>query len=275
MSLSTVGVTKTFAGLVALDGVSLDVLPGETVGLIGPNGAGKTTFFNCVTGFLAPDSGAISFGGTDLGPLSPPARARLGLARTFQQIRLFGHLSVRENLLLGRHRHYGVAAWQVAIGTPAARRAERAARAHVEAVASSCGLDGLLDARVSDLPYGTQRMVEVARALAMEPTVLLLDEPGAGMDAAESAYFGRLLTQVQEAHRAEGRELGLLLIEHDIALVASVCDRLYVLDFGRLIAAGTPAEVMADPAVRRAYLGSEASPPAMSAAWTEGGGHHG
>jgi ABC-type branched-subunit amino acid transport system ATPase component len=252
--LAVSGVTKAFSGLVALDDVTVSVRPGETVGLIGPNGAGKTTFFNCVTGALTPDAGSVTYGGVDLEPLPPAARARLGLARTFQQIRLFGHLSVRENLLLGRHQHYGASAWQVALGTPAARRAERAAAEHVEAVAERCGLRDLLGARVGDLSYGTQRMVEVARALAMEPGVVLLDEPGAGMDANESAYFGRLLQEVQ----AE-QGIGVLLIEHDIALVAAVCERLYVLDFGRLIASGTPAEVMADPVVRRAYLGSEAT----------------
>ena len=256
--LRAASVTKAFSGLVALDDITVEVRPGETVGLIGPNGAGKTTFFNCVTGFLTPDAGDVTFGDVDIRPLPPPARVRLGLARTFQQIRLFGHLSVRENLLLGRHQHYRASVWQVALGTPAARRAEREAADFVEGVAAACGLGGLLAARVSDLPYGTQRMVEVARALAMEPTVLLLDEPGAGMDAAESAYFGRLLARVQVEHRAAGRPIGMLLIEHDIALVAAVCERLYVLDFGRLIAAGTPTEVMADPAVRRAYLGSEA-----------------
>jgi ABC-type branched-subunit amino acid transport system ATPase component len=247
------GVTKAFSGLVALDGATVEVAPGEAVGLIGPNGAGKTTFFNCLTGLLAPDGGSIALGGVDLTPLAPPARARLGLSRTFQQIRLFGHLTVRENLLLGRHRHYGASSWRAALGTPLARRAERAAGGYVEQVAADCGLDLLLDSPVSALPYGTQRMVEVARALAMEPSVLLLDEPGAGMDSTESAYFGRLLGRLQ----AE-RGIGMLLIEHDIALVSAVCQRLYVLDFGRLIASGTPDEVRADPEVRRAYLGSEA-----------------
>ena len=132
MSLVVDRLTKAFSGLVALDGVSLEVAAGETVGLIGPNGAGKTTLFNCVTGFAVPDSGSVTFGDVDLGPVPPAERARLGLARTFQQIRLFAHLSVRENLLLGRHQHYGVAAWRVALGTRAARRAEREAGEHVE-----------------------------------------------------------------------------------------------------------------------------------------------
>ncbi len=247
-------VTKAFSGLVALDRVDITVEPGEAVGLIGPNGAGKTTFFNCVTGFASADQGTLTFAGVDLAGLDPPARAALGMARTFQQIRLFAHLSVRENLLSGRHLRYGAAAWQVALGTRRARQAERAAVADIEAVADDCGLGHVLDAPVSSLPYGTQRLVEVARALAMEPALLLLDEPGAGMDAAESAYFGRLLSELVAA-----RGIAMLLIEHDIALVRAACERLYVLDFGRLIAAGTPAQVMADPEVRRAYLGSEAA----------------
>jgi branched-chain amino acid transport system ATP-binding protein len=247
------GITKRFSGVVALDGVSLEVRPGEAVGLIGPNGAGKTTFFNCITGFTAPEVGSVAFDGVDLAPLSPPGRARLGIGRTFQQIRLFDHLSVRENLLLGRHRRYGAAAWAVLLGLPAARRAERDAIDHVEEIAAGTGLADLLDARVGDLPYGTQRMVEVARAIAMEPSLLLLDEPGAGMDAAESAYFAEVLAGIRRRH-----EVAVLLIEHDVALVRALCDRMYVLDFGRLIASGRPAEVMADAAVRAAYLGSEA-----------------
>ena len=248
--LVTRDVTKAFAGLVALDHVDVTVAPGEAVGLIGPNGAGKTTFFNCLTGFASADQGTLTFGGVDLAGLAPPARAALGMARTFQQIRLFGHLSVRENLLSGRHLRYGAAAWQVALGTRRARQAERDAVAHVEAVADDCGLGHVLDASVSSLPYGTQRMVEVARAMAAEPSVLLLDEPGAGMDPAESDYFGDLLLQIHDGAHS------VLLIEHDVPMVLRVCDRIYVLSFGRLIAQGTPDEIRANEAVREAYFGS-------------------
>jgi branched-chain amino acid transport system ATP-binding protein len=244
------GVTKHFVGVVALDEVSIVVRPGEIVGLIGPNGAGKTTFFNCVTGFTTPTAGRVRLDGADVTGWPPAARARQGLARTFQQAKLFGHLSVRENLLLGRHVHYGASALQAALRTPRARAAERAAIDHVEEVAERCGLTGVLDAAVGDLPYGTQRMVEVARALATEPAVLLLDEPAAGMDTAESSYFGELLLGVHDGDRS------ILLIEHDVPLVLRVCHRIYVLDFGRLIATGTAEEIRADERVRTAYFGS-------------------
>jgi branched-chain amino acid transport system ATP-binding protein len=248
--LEAVGLTKRFAGLVAVDELSLEVRPGEIVGLIGPNGAGKTTFFNCVTGLTPATAGEVRLDGVDVTTWSPARRARHGLSRTFQQARLFGHLSVRENLLLGRHQHYGASAWQAALRTPRARAAERAAASHVEIVADRCHLTPLLDAPVGDLPYGTQRMVEVARALATEPAVLLLDEPAAGMDTTESAYFGELLAQVHDP------AWSILLVEHDVPLVLAVCHRIYVLEFGRLIAAGTPSEIRADERVRAAYFGS-------------------
>jgi branched-chain amino acid transport system ATP-binding protein len=172
------------------------------------------------------------------------------MARTFQQARLFGHLSVRENLLLGRHRHYGASALACALRAPAARRAERAAVAAAEEIAARTGLTTVLDAPVGDLPYGTQRLVEVARALASEPAILLLDEPGAGMDTTETAYFGELLRSAQAETGCS-----VLLIEHDVSLVMSTCGRIYVLDFGRLIATGTPEEIRHDERVREAYLG--------------------
>jgi branched-chain amino acid transport system ATP-binding protein len=244
--------SKRFAGLMALDSVSLQVGDQEIVGLIGPNGAGKTTCFNCVTGFLPPTSGRVRLRGDDVTDMSPPARAARGMARTFQQVHLFGHLTVEENLLLGRHLHYGASAVESALRLPRARRAESAARSAVRDIAAECGLALVLDARVGDLPYGTQRMVEVARAIATEPAVLLLDEPSAGMDTAESSYFGQLL---QRVHAERG--LTTLVIEHDVALVTSVCDRIYVLDFGRLIADGTPAQIRRDPLVQAAYLGDD------------------
>jgi branched-chain amino acid transport system ATP-binding protein len=250
--LVAIDVTKSFAGLVALDKVDVEVKRGEIVGLIGPNGAGKTTFFNCVTGFTAPTRGRVSFDGRDVTSLSPARRAELGMARTFQHAQLFGHLTVRENLLLGRHLHYGAPAWQAAIGLPRARRAERAADAAVREIAARTGLTPVLDATISDLPYGTQRMIEVARALATEPRMLLLDEPGAGMDTSESAYFGQMLRGIHEE-----RGLAMLLIEHDVALVMAVCDRVYVLDFGVLIASGSPDEIRRNPQVQAAYFGSE------------------
>jgi ABC-type branched-subunit amino acid transport system ATPase component len=249
--LEGVALTKNYAGLVAADDVDLEVRPGEIVGLMGPNGAGKTTLFNCLSGATSLTRGKVFFDERDVTGLGPTARASLGMARTFQQAKLFGHLSVVENLLLGRHRHYGTPAWLAALGF--AGPAERRARIYVEGVAERCGLSSVLDAPVGDLPYGTQRMVEVARALASEPSLLLLDEPAAGMDSAESAYFGTLLQRIHQ----EG-DLSILLIEHDVELVLSICDRAYVLDFGRVLMSGTPDDVRTDQRVREAYLGTDA-----------------
>lgn len=250
--LVTSGLTMQFRGVTANDNIDIEIRPGEIVGLIGPNGAGKTTFFNCVTGFLCPTSGTVSFAGSDVTGKGPVARATMGMTRTFQQAKLFPHLSVRENLLLGRHLSYGAGGLRTALGTPRARRAEKQARTFVEEVASEFGLASLLELSVERLPYGTRRMVEVARAFATEPRLLLLDEPAAGMDSTESSYFGQVL---RGAHAR--RDLSMLLIEHDVPLVLGLCDRVYVLDFGRLIAAGTPDKIRNDPAVRRAYLGTE------------------
>ena len=241
--------TKRYAGLLAVDAVTVEVRPGEVVGLIGPNGAGKTTLFNCLTGFTPLTSGRVELDGRDVTPLAPAARAQLGVARTFQQAKLFNHLTVAENLLLGRHRHYRARAWQAALGL--GRGAEREARDSVGLVAGECGLSPVMDAPVGDLPYGTQRMVEVARALATEPVILLLDEPGAGMDSAESAYFAGVIRGIHEQ-----RGLSMLIIEHDVALVSAVCDRVYVLDFGELIMDGTPVQIRSDDRVRAAYLGA-------------------
>ncbi|MDQ1500996.1 MAG: branched-chain amino acid transport system ATP-binding protein [Actinomycetota bacterium] len=249
-SLQACGLTTRFAGVVALHDVDIQVHPGEIVGLIGPNGAGKTTCFNSLTGFVTPNEGRVVLGGEDVTDLPPAERARRGMVRTFQQVVLFKHLSVRENLLLGRHIHYGANGLQGVLRTGRARAAERVAEEHVEAVAARCGLTPLLDAPAGDLPYGTQRMVEVARALSAEPSVLLLDEPAAGMDPTESDYFGDLLLQIHDGHHS------VVLIEHDVPMVLRVCDRIYVLQFGQLIAQGSPDEIRANAAVREAYFGS-------------------
>ncbi|HUR75791.1 MAG TPA: ABC transporter ATP-binding protein [Sporichthya sp.] len=243
------GLTKRFAGLVANDGIDIEVRPGEIVGLIGPNGAGKTTLFNCVSGAERLTAGSIALGGVDMTAMSAASRARLGIARTFQQSQLFHHLSVEENLLLGRHRRYGSGALRNALGLN--RGPERGAQSVVRTIAEQCGLTPVLNAPVGDLPYGTQRMVEVARALAIEPEILLVDEPAAGMDSVESEYFGRTLRRISRE-----REISVLIIEHDVAMVLTICDRVYVLNFGRLISQGTPAEIRADDRVRAAYFGS-------------------
>jgi branched-chain amino acid transport system ATP-binding protein len=250
--LRTKALTMRFQGVTANSEVDLEVRPGEIVGLIGPNGAGKTTFFNCVTGFLCPTSGTVHFQGTDFTRKGPVERATAGMARTFQQAKLFPHLSVRENLLLGRNLHYRVGALGTALGTRKARRAEADARAFVDDIAAEFSLTALLDLPIDRLPYGTRRMVEVARAFTTQPRLLLLDEPAAGMDSRESAYLKEVL---RDAHARRG--MSMLLIEHDVPLVLGLCDRVYVLDFGRLIASGTPTEIRENSAVRQAYLGTE------------------
>jgi len=244
--------TKRYSGLVANDSVDIEVRPGEIVGLIGPNGAGKTTCFNCLTGAQSLTSGRVVLNGKDVTKLPASERARLGLARTFQQAQLFRHLSVEENLLLGRHRRYGAGALRGALGL--AYGAERAARRLAHSVAEQCGLTPVLGAPVGDLPYGTQRMVEVARAIVLEPEVLLVDEPAAGMDSRESEYFGHVLARISRE-----RGMSVLIIEHDVSMVLAICDRVYVLNFGKLLAQRPPAEIRANLEVRAAYLGSTAT----------------
>jgi branched-chain amino acid transport system ATP-binding protein len=244
--------TVAFSGVVANDAVSIDVRPGEVVGLLGPNGAGKTTLFNAISGFVRPQAGQVLLDGTDLTRLAPPARAAAGMLRTFQQGDLSSHLTVRENLLLGTHLHYGAPVWQSILGLPAWRRAECRAAKRTEEIAERLGIWHVLDREVDGLPYGTRRLVEVARALAAEPRLLLLDEPMAGFDPSESRAFGTVVRQV-----ADEVGVSVLVIEHDVAEVLALSDTVYVLEFGRLIAHGTPDAVLADPQVRRAYFGSE------------------
>ena len=245
-------ITVQFSGVLANDAVDLEVRPGEIVGLIGPNGAGKTTFFNTVTGFVRPTAGEVHLDGVDVTGMTPVQRAQRGMARTFQQSKLFPHLTVRENLLLGRNLDYGVTAWRSVLRTPAATRAEASAREYVDELAAELNLTRVLDGHIDELTYGTRRWVEVARALALDPALLLLDEPAAGMDSGESIQFGKVLKAAQAS-----RDLSVLLIEHDVAMVLDVCHRVYVLDFGKLIASGTPDEIRNDDNVRRAWLGSE------------------
>ena len=237
--LEVSGAEVRFGGVVALRGVDLTVDEGSVTGLIGPNGAGKTTLFNVITGLQKAQGGRVSLDGTDIGHLPPHRRARLGIARTFQRLEVFGSLTVRENILVAaeiRRR------WARDGSNP---------RAVADDVMAEVGLREMARVRCDTLPTGMARLVEVARALATRPSVVLLDEPSSGLDDRETDELGALLKRLAD------RSVAVLLVEHDVELVMSVCRRIHVLDFGRILAVGTPAEIQADPDVRAAYLGTE------------------
>jgi branched-chain amino acid transport system ATP-binding protein len=242
------GMRKRFSGIVALDDVSIDVDEGERIGLIGPNGAGKTTFFNCMLGVLPADGGSVELEGRDISRLPVHKRARLGIGRTFQRIELFPDSTVRDHLFIAeRIRRGDGRVWKdlVGLGRP---RAEEVARC--DEVLSMLRLDHLAEEPIERLSLGQCRLVEVGRALMTEPRVLLLDEPSSGLDRSESASLAQTLREVQSE-----QGFAILLVEHDVELVASFTDRCYVLDFGRLIASGATKDVLASPEVRAAYLG--------------------
>jgi branched-chain amino acid transport system ATP-binding protein len=228
-------VTVNFGGLRAIDSLDLDVAESLVTGLIGPNGAGKTTAFNVITGLQRPDRGRVLLDGRDITTLSPSTRARLGLGRTFQRLELFGSLSARDNVL-------------VALESRSVHG--RKARQLADQLLERIGLTAVADAQADVLPTGMARLLELARALACEPKVLLLDEPSSGLGSGESERLGRLLTELASLGMA------ILLVEHDMDLVMRICSRIHVLDFGELIASGTPEQITSDPQVQAAYLGT-------------------
>jgi len=246
--LDAVDVTKRFSGITALDSVSMQVDDGESVGLIGPNGAGKTTFFNCLLGLLRPDRGSVTFAGRNVTRAPVYRRARAGLGRTFQRMELFAGMTVRDHLLVAERSRLGTGRFWKDVLNLAAPSSDERARA--DATLELLELRDVADAPIETLSLGRGRLVEVGRALMTEPKLLLLDEPSSGLDAAETAALAATLRVVQ----AE-RGTGVLLVEHDVEFVRSFSDRLYVLDFGTLIAAGPTADVLGSDEVRRAYLG--------------------
>jgi ABC-type branched-subunit amino acid transport system ATPase component len=244
------GISVRFGGIHAVESLSLDAAAGMITGLIGPNGAGKTTTFNACTGFVKPSSGSVYLGESRIDGASPAKRAKLGLGRTFQRMELWDTLTVRENVALGREALLsGRRPWGQLYGT---RRERRAVLDAAEAALDRCGIAAVADTVAGDISTGQARLVELARAVASGFEFLLLDEPSSGLDVAETEQFGQVLVDL-----ADGDGIGILLVEHDMALVRRVCRYLYVLDFGRLLTHGPAEEVLASDVVRAAYLGSE------------------
>lgn len=248
--LKVEGASKRFGGLQALDSVGISVAKGQIYGLIGPNGAGKTTFFNLITGLYVPDAGRFELQGRPYEPRAVHEVARAGIARTFQNIRLFGEMTALENVMVGRHLRTHTGLLGAVLRLPGARREEREIADRARALLEYVGIGRFADYRARTLSYGDQRRLEIARALATDPVLLALDEPAAGMNATEKQQLRILIERIRD----DGRTL--LLIEHDVKLVMGLCDRVTVLDYGRELAVGAPAEIQSDARVIEAYLGT-------------------
>ncbi len=251
-ALSVQDVTVAFGGITALDQVSLEVSSGEVLGVIGPNGAGKTTLFNVVCGFVRPRSGTLSWRDQPLVDVRPDRLVKLGIARTLQGVGLFPELTVLENVMIGAQRFRGARTASALLGLRGSDRDERALRDRAQAALARMGCDDVGDRRPGTLPFAVQKRIALARALVSEPELLLLDEPAGGLGADELDGLAQLI-------RAIGSSIAVMLVEHHMDLVMSVCDRVAVLDFGRLIATGEPNAIKADPRVLEAYLGREAT----------------
>jgi len=250
--LQAADVSVSFGGVQALKGVSFTLAPGETLGLIGPNGAGKTTLFNCITGVVPGYRGMIAYDGRDLRSLKPHQRARLKIARTFQNLELFDELSALDNLVLPLDASSSRSVLGDLLRLPTTVFGERRAEETARAILHFLDLGAYADTPAGDLPVGLQRRLEIGRALCLEPRLLLLDEPGSGLDARETADLARLLAAVRSRFGVT-----MLLVDHDMALIMRICNRIYVLDNGQIIAEGAPQQIREDPQVVRAYLGGE------------------
>ena len=246
--------TMRFGGLLAINDLSLAARRSDITALIGPNGAGKTTVFNCVTGFYRPTSGAIRFRERDITGLRPDQIARLGIARTFQNVQLFRSLSALDNVLVAKHSHMRTGVFAEGLTLPFVRRQERQVRDKVDEVMAFLGLTDIQRQPAGNLPFGSQKRLELVRALALEPTLLLLDEPASGLNVSETRALAELLLAVRDRFK-----LTILLVEHDMGFVMNICGTITVLNFGGKIAEGTPREVQNSPEVVKAYLGETVS----------------